>query len=50
MIKELTLPCVQVFTLRRTLPRVTSMCMVLVEDQAALFTKTNPVTYVKGSG
>lgn len=40
---------IQVFTLRKILPKATSMYMVLVEDQAVLSTRTNLVTYAKGN-
>ena len=39
---------VQVFILLKTRPRVTNMSTELAEDQAALCTKTNPVTFAKG--
>ena len=40
---------IQVFILRKILPKATSMYMVLVEDQVVLSTRTNLVTYAKGN-
>ena len=46
---KLTLASVQVFTLRKTLPRAISMYTVSVEDRAVPCTKTSRATCAKGN-
>lgn len=45
---KLTLTSVQAFTLRKTLPRATSMYTALVEDLAVRCTRTSLATCAKG--
>ena len=46
---KLTLTCVQGFTLRKTLPRATSMYTALAEDLAVRCTRTSLATCAKGN-